>query len=146
MSTVDNSQDTLDSRDVTARMEELGSELQDLQDAMDGLEEGDDQEAFDDAEEDFATWNDENLEELEALQALVSEADCSPDWIHGETLIADDYFTDYIKDMVEDCYPLDLDSLPDFVVIEVDWEATADNCKMDYMSVDFDGSEYWIRA
>lgn len=29
--------------------------------------------------------------------------------------------------------------------IEIDWEKTADNLKVDYTAVDFDGETYWIR-
>jgi hypothetical protein len=34
--------------------------------------------------------------------------------------------------------------IPNYIVI--DWESTASNVEADYMSVDFDGTEYLMRA
>ena len=50
--------------------------------------------------------------------------------------------TDYAFEMLEDCGTLPKD-LPSWIVIDRD--ATAENMKADYTSVDFDGVTYWVR-
>jgi hypothetical protein len=113
---ISNSDDVIDSRDVIARIDELE--------------------------------NDENLDlvevaELDALKALAEEAEqYAEDWSYGSTLIRDSYFTDYAEELCKDIGQLPRD-IPDYIVI--DWEATAENLKADYTSVDFDGVEYWVR-
>lgn len=89
-------------------------------------------------------WLDEDDEDRKALEELASEAEGSPDWQHGETLIRDSYFEEYAQELAEDTgfikgnegWPLN----------HIDWEAAADELKNDYFSVDFDGVEYWIRS
>jgi hypothetical protein len=90
--------------------------------------------------------DDETVEgdELEALKALAKEAEGSPDWEHGETLIRDSYFESYAQELAEETgmvkgtesWPLNC----------IDWEEAADQLKQDYFSVDFDGVDYWIRS
>ena len=58
------------------------------------------------------------------------------------TLIADHYFTDYAREMLEDCDVIPSD-LPSWV--EIDWEATARNVRIDYTCTEIDGSTYWYR-
>lgn len=124
-----NTEDLIDSRDVIARIEELQSERDDY--------EPDDETA--------ATWEDENpdeAEELKTLEALAEKGESyASDWIHGATLINESYFTEYAEDLIKDCYSLK--DIPPFMVI--DWEETADNIKVDYSEVDFDGTTFYIR-
>ena len=128
-----NSDDYIDSRDVIKAIEELESECDDLY--PDGWD--DDTEESDD---DSAGA----LPELRDLLALQDEADGSPDWQHGETLIRDSYFEDYAQQLAEDIGAIGTD-LP-WPACHIDWEAAASALQIDYMSVDFDGVEYWIRA
>jgi hypothetical protein len=114
---VDNTQDILDSRDVIARIEEL--------------------------EEDEEKTDNEK-EELKILKELAEEASGSPDWPYGETLIRDSYFTEYAQDLAEDIGAINSES--NWPNNCIDWEQAARELQMDYMSVDFDGVEYWIRA
>ncbi len=125
-----NSDDVIDSRDVIARIEELNTLL--------------------DGEEDNTDYDDVH-NELEILTKLQEEAEASPDWEYGETLIRKDYFVTYIKELIDDCYPI-----PDEIKnrsgewpyrhIKIDYEAAADEAKYDYIEVDFDGVTYFIRA
>ena len=62
------------------------------------------------------------------------------DW-YPITLIREDYFAEYARDLVDDCG--DLPAIPSYVVI--DWEATADNLRVDYSEVDVDGISYLYR-
>lgn len=92
----------------------------------------------------------EEDEELAALKALASEAESSPDWRYGETLIRDSYFTEYTKELVADCYPeIDrahgVSTWPNYC-LKMDWDMAARDLKVDYMPVEFNGSTYWIRG
>lgn len=115
--------DVIDSRDIIERLEELS-----------------------DAEE----LTEDEAEELEQLKALAEEAEgYSSDWLHGETLIKDEYFTDYIEELIKECY-----SLPKELTsgdwpwrhITIDYEAAAEEAKQDYACVTFGDDEYWIRS
>lgn len=122
MSEIRNTDDVIDSRDVIARIDELESA-----EALDAYE----------------------TAELAALKALASEAEVSPDWIYGETLIRESYFTDYIEQLIDECYemPKEINSGEwPWRHATVDYEAAADEAKADYLECDFDGVTYLIRA
>lgn len=122
MSEIRNTDDVIDSRDVIARIDELESA-----EALDAYE----------------------TAELAALKALASEAEVSPDWIYGETLIRESYFTDYIEQLIDECYemPKEINSGEwPWRDATVDYEAAADEAKADYLECDFDGVTYLIRA
>lgn len=128
----------IDSRDVIARIEELEGELEAAYeeaqaakpDEVISKEEFLKSEAFDDAE-------------LTVLQALQTEAEgYAPDWKYGAQLIRSTYFAEAMEELCQDIGDLPKD-LPSYLVI--DWEATAENLKVDYTSVDFDGVEYYVR-
>ena len=123
--TIDNTADVIDSRDIIERIATLKRQSE-LDEA--GLEVGLDA---------------DECAELVALETLQEEAEgYAPDWQHGVTLIHDSYFTDYCAEMLEDCGDIPK-NLPRYVVI--DWNATARNIRYDYTAVDFDGVTYWVR-
>ncbi len=117
--------DVIDSHDIIARIEELEDEKNVLLD------------------DDTPDWEAEEGEELAALKALQDEAEGSPDWIHGETLIADHYFEEYAEQLADDIGAIDRDA--SWPVNHIDWKAAADSLKQDYMSVTYGSTEYWIR-
>lgn len=152
---ISNRDDIIDSSDVIARIDELESELEALNEAVeeaatalaDADAEVDDMETlngeYEDAQQALKDWNDEEGIELENLRALAEEAEgYSDDWRHGATLVRDSYFSEYAQELVQDIGDMP-NGIPSYIVI--DWEATADNIKADYTSVDFDGVEYWVR-
>jgi hypothetical protein len=85
-----------------------------------------------------------DADDQKAFEELAKEAEGSPDWEHGETLIRDSYFEDYARELAEDTGMVKGDE--DWPLRHIDWEAAADELKNDYFSVDFDGVEYWIRS
>jgi hypothetical protein len=135
---IDNTQDVMDSRDVIKRFEEITSEVEAL--AEEAGQELDD--FLKDNESDEAM-------EYKTLKQVCEDGENSPDWTHGETLISDSYFTDYIEELINDCYemPKEINSggWP-WRHIKIDFEAAADEAKQDYFEIDFDGIIYWIRA
>ncbi len=154
MPAISNTDDVIDSRDVIERIEELEGERQDLQDefetAVDNKLQNTDPEqtgalnaARNDAYKELTDWDYDNKAELEALKALAEEAEgYAPDWRHGAPLVRGSYFEDYARELLEDCGDIPRD-LPHY--IEIDWEATARNIRMDYTGVEFDGVTYWVR-
>jgi hypothetical protein len=121
---ISNSEDIIDSRDVIARIEELGSEL----------EEG----SIDDP-------SDADLkEELASLKNLAEQCEGVSDWTYGESLIRDDYFEEYARELAEDIDAIQSDQgWPNYCI---DWTFAAEELQMDYTPVDFDGVTYWIRS
>jgi hypothetical protein len=83
----------------------------------------------------------EEWEELQELKELEQECNYG-DWSYGVTLIRDDKFEDYARDLADDIggvkegWPFDY----------IDWERACDALKMDYSSVEFAGYTYWVRS
>jgi len=162
MANVSNTDDMIDPRDVIERIEELEEERQELVGAIDGakddLKDAQDDtsvlqtdaaeesrlfQKIGDAESALIDWDDENGDELTALKSLAEEgANETSEWSSGETLIHEDYFTEYAQDLAED---LGMDHNQPWPYDCIDWEKAAEALKADYSTVDFDGQTYYIR-
>lgn len=118
--TLDLSADIIDVRDIIARYEEL-------EDAVDGLP---------DAEERYLLAS-----ILSSLVGYGGDEQWRGDW-YPVTLVRDSYFTTYARELLEECGTIPRD-LPSW--IEIDWEATARNVRIDYTPVDINGRTYWYR-
>lgn len=132
---ISNADDIIDSRDVIAHIDELREALFDTHQAEGGCD------------SEFEAWlsgnSSEEAEELRILEALAEEGEAyAPDWEYGETLIRASYFTEYAEELVKDTEGLPRE-LPAYIVI--DWEATAENLKVYYTEIEFDGVAYLIR-
>lgn len=93
------------------------------------------------AKAELEMWdNSSEQEELKELMALRDEMGSS--WDNDEALINDKDWVEYAQNLIEDIGDLPKD-LPSYIVI--DWDATADNVKQDYSSVDFQGNTYYYR-
>ena len=139
----------LDSRDIIDRCQSLIEQYLPAFNEQQELEGDEDlQLEIEDAihSEHFMEWikqsPEDEIQEMGVLIYLWRECENFSDWSYGETLIRDDYFTDYAREMLEDCGTIPKD-IPWYVAI--DWEKTADNIKDDYTYVDFMGETYWIR-
>jgi len=134
---ISNDQDVIDSRDIIARIEELEADIENIDDMPEGdmlknTVEGDEMRA-----------------ELKVLKSVADECEGCGDWKYGETLIRDSYFTDYTEQLIDDCYELPKEFKSGkwpFSHMKIDFEAAAEELKSDYMSVEFDGVTYWMRA
>jgi hypothetical protein len=138
--TISNQDNVIDSRDVIEWIEELEGERDTLQEAYDEAEDESEEQRI--AQNELDAWNtSEEGEELTALKTLAEQGEnyCS-DWKHGDALIKDSYFNEYMDDLLEDSGDIPKD-LPCYLTITVDYDAL----KQDYMSVDFDGETYWVR-
>lgn len=87
----------------------------------------------------------ENKNELDSLISLAEEGEnASSDWQYGATLIRDDYFEDYARELAEDTGRYSSDE--PWPLCCIDWEKAANLLKMDYTEVDYDGVSYWVRS
>ena len=116
--------DIIDLRDIIARVEELDPEYSDIK------------------------LTDDEAKELAELQAILDDLkgyggdeQWRGDW-YPVTLIHDSHFTDYAREMLEDCGDIPRD-IPHY--IEIDWDATARNIRVDYTPTEIDGVTYWYR-
>lgn len=126
---IENTEDTIDSRDVIARIAWL---------------------------EDCCTCNhdtnlcdltDDEHSEASTLQSLEREAcDYTSEWEDGATLIRDSYFEEYAEQMAEDIGAIDSTKTYGWPLNCIDWERAARELQADYSEVDFAGVSYWIRA
>lgn len=141
---IDNTDDIIDSRDVIERLNYLMSGFE----LITGKDVGDISSL--DAFLDHALACDcdsAEVEEYKALQTLADgaegyAAELLKDWQYGGALIRESYFTEYAIELLKDCGDLPSE-IPWY--IEIDEEATARNLLMDYTAVDFDGVTYYIR-
>ena len=130
---ISNTDNTIDSRDVIARIEELEAERVAIE-SPDSvfIETKRLIEEFDNSEEG---------QELTVLKALAEQGeDYAPDWEYGAQLIHEDYFEEAMDEMIEDFGDIPRD-LPSYLTITVDYDAL----KQDYTELDFYGQTYYIR-
>lgn len=100
----------------------------------------------DDAKEAFAAFEEEYEEEITHYKEVLDfceELYGYGDFEYGTTIIPESKFTEYCEELVKDCGYIGSD-LPSW--IEIDWEATADNMRVDYTEADFEGDIYLMRA
>jgi hypothetical protein len=78
---------------------------------------------------------------LDDLRSNGGDEQWRGDWYPG-FLIRDSHFKDYAIEMLEDCGTIPKD-LPSWV--EIDWERTARNVRIDYTGTTIEGVTYWYR-
>lgn len=127
---IDNSADIIDSRDIIARIEHLEERL-------------DEDHVFEEGE--IEPLDDDEKKELAALKKVADECDRYGDWEDGAALIRDSHFADHAeREFVETAdHNVDMSRWPYSCI---DWEKAAEELQQDYMSVEFDGVTYWMRA
>lgn len=139
--TISHLDDTIDVRDIIARVEELREERDDLQTALDGG-----------SQEDvnaLTEWETDNAEELAELESLLDDLNgmggdeqWEGDW-YPVTLIRDSYFQDYAQELAEECGMID--NKIGWPHTCIDWEKAARELQWDYSSVEVNGVTYWTR-
>ena len=144
----------LDTRDLIEKRDELRTQIfedfknrfeSEIED-IDDFEDFESRETFEDSDlveelditEFLELWDDE-FDEIAEINEI--EEECS-EFQYGETLISEDYWEDYCRDLVEDCGYISKD-FPSW--IEIDWEATASNISADYTTVNYQDETYYIR-
>lgn len=119
MREIDNYERVLDSRDVMERI----AELQDISPAD-------------------LTMDEER--ELQTLRELAKDGEnATPDWLYGVTLVRDSDFEAYAQQLAEDIGAIE--RVAAWPANCINWRDAAEELKVDYMPVDFDGVTYWLR-
>lgn len=111
----------LDTRDLDRRLEELRSQRDD---------------------EEEPALDDEEREECEELERL--EAEIGSEWVYGATMIPETDFTDYARELAED-----IGAVPEnaeWPASYIDWERAAEALAMDYITVEYEDTTYYVRA
>ena len=95
-------------------------------------------------EEELDSWKldwVEDLSKITRIDELVNEI--GSEFEDGVQLIEESDFEDYCADLLKDLGYISRD-FPSW--IEIDWESTASNIRLDYGEVEFDGITYLYRA
>ena len=93
-------------------------------------------------DKDVQKWRDDKVYDFEHIDEINELEDEISEFSFGETLIPEDDFTEYCKDMVEDY----LYNVPDFIKDNIDWEGVASDLSLDYTNVTYQGKSYLVRA
>lgn len=86
----------------------------------------------------------EAAERLGALDALDQEIDLPETARNEGSAIPEDEFEDYAEQLAEDIGAIDREAR--WPLNRIDWEAAAEDLKVDYTEFDFDGTTYLVRA
>lgn len=113
--------DIIDTRDLAKRLHEL-------------LEE---QAEYEEENEEVPTDLEEEILEIEAIENEV------PDFQHGATMIHENYFESYAEEFAKDIGAIQDDL--HWPANHIDWEKAAEELASDYMSVEYQGSDYYVR-
>ena len=85
--------------------------------------------------------DDEDQEELSKAEALIEELGDEAE--SGIYLIHENNFEDYAREFAEDIGAIDSDST--WPATCIDWERAADELRMDYSEIEYDGETYYYR-
>ena len=80
--------------------------------------------------------DEEELDELNRLKDEIGE------WEYGETMIPEHMFEDYAQELAEDMGEINTD----WPYNHIDWEAAAHELSFDYLLVEYQGENYYVRA
>ena len=95
-------------------------------------------------EEEIESWKEDFEDELKEIEEIDDvENELGSEFEYGVTLVDVDDFEEFIEQDLEDCgyIPKDFPSW-----IEIDWKATANNVRQDYIEVDYQGNSYLGRG
>lgn len=138
----------IDTRDLVEKREELQTNLVDSFNDYFETEIGDFDELIkhiDNSDnEDVEEWRDDKVYDFEHIDEINELEDEITEFPFGETLIPNDDFTEYCKEMVNDCY--NLKDVPDFIKDNINWEGVASDLEVDYSNVTYRGESYLVRA
>ena len=95
-------------------------------------------------EEEIESWKEYFEDELKEIEEIDDvENELGSEFEYGVTLVDVDDWEEYVEELLEDIgyIPKDFPSW-----IEIDWESTANNVKVDYTEVTYQGNSYLGRG
>lgn len=92
-------------------------------------------------------WNPHSLDEEQQRDwdALQNMENYISDFWYGETLVNDDYFTEYTRQLADDIGYI-TPEMHRWPYSHIDWEAAADELRGDYTKFEWQGHTYLARA
>jgi hypothetical protein len=148
---ISSTDDTIDVRDVIARVEELEDQKTDADTCLCGESKGEhteDGDGCNEYEEDTGLDEDETkelstlTELLDDLRGNGGDEQWRGDW-YPVTLVRDSYFTDFAQEEAESCGLVDDNAR--WPATCIDWERAASELQSDYSTVEFEGITFWYR-
>lgn len=92
-------------------------------------------------EEFYSLWKDE-IDKITEVDEL--EREMSSEFVYGVQMIPNEDFTEYCKELLEDCGDLPR-NLPFYIKDNIDWDGVAHDLSADYSYVDFRGTNFLYR-
>jgi hypothetical protein len=89
---------------------------------------------------DFGEDEESELAELETLENEISE------FRHGETMIPEDAFEDYARELAEDLGYMDSKTASSWPFTCINWSEAADELRQDYSEAEYQGQTYLARS
>ena len=136
----------LDTRNLAERREALKQEI--LDSFLENFPHYEEMtESFEDIrfeEEEIESWKEDFEDELKEIEEIDDvENELGSEFEYGVALVDVDDWEEYVEELLEDTgyIPKDFPSW-----IEIDWEATANNVKIDYTEVTYQGNSYLGRG
>ena len=129
---INENSDTLDSRDIIARLDALTAWLEEH-----GID-------LDSDPDEFAPDVEDVFYERKALAEFAAQGESyAGDWNHGEVLINATHFEDYAQQLAEDIGAVNKDATwPNNCI---DWTQAAEELRGDYTAIEFKGSTFYVR-
>jgi len=138
----------IDTRDLKEQRDDLKQEI--LDSFLETFEHYAEQtETFEDIlfdEEEIQDWKSDwetELEEIEEIDRVEDEV-CNGEFDFGTTLIKEYDFEEYCEEFVRDCGYLSRDT-PALIENNIDWSGIADDMRIDYSEVEYQGTTYLFR-
>ena len=133
--------DILDTRDLDKEIEELETTEEEYNELFDEYLPTTSMDNAAQKASDESGLDHEDRHRLNALRAFKEELEGYCDWMYGETLVAEDDFTEYAEELASDIYSLETH----WPYNHIDWDAAAEALKVDYTEADLEGSTYYVR-
>lgn len=139
-----------DSRDLIQYRDEIANDIVNLyNDYMTDIDEDWDEisdiEDINFDEQEFVEANQDEIEEYVAIRNFCNEiSDYCSDFEWGASIIHEDYFEDYCRELVEDIGYLPK-NLPEYIENNINWEGVADDLMVDYSEAEYNGDTYYFR-
>lgn len=91
-------------------------------------------------------WNFDYEDDLNTIKEInYIEEEIGEEFQYGVHLIEEKDFTEYCQQFEEDCGYIGRD-LPTWITNNIDWDGVADDLRVDYSEIDYQGVSYLYRA
>ena len=147
MASVSSNDTYIDPRDVEIEAEQYDSDIYDKEEEINEAKaELEDEDATDEQvalELKISALEDELTEIKEEGESIMELRDDCDSYARGSSLINESYFTEYCEEFAYDCGEISRDGS---MAVYVDWDRYAEDCKMDYTTITFEGTDFYVQG